>query len=381
MALTTQDFTKGIDFTGINPATGADHNVLIESAFPKEDTDNDGKGLILKTTDSALNTPVVPDASSNNKWRRYLWIRVPHADAADTKPKIYAWNQSANLDPSYLRWIETNIDIEALNANVASAQSDAIEALNKVDNLSNIANTALNNANTALTTANTAKATADGLEGQIDTANDVANDAKTDAANAMAKAIEALTAAGAGITTNKLPYGTAGQRLRTNDGATAAEWTSPKDLYYMVAETKAKNTDCGAAVQNENIRLLNTVVNASAWATLDVGTGKITLKAGTYFIQATVPANLDDGVGRQVFLLKDDNTVILQGTSFKSSAANDLLCLSRICGVFVLAADTVVKISDHWSAAYAQTYALGRAANIGPAETLEYFTTVEIWKQ
>lgn len=377
MALTTQDFTKGIDFTGINPATGADHNVLIESAFPKEDTDDDGKGLILKTTDSALNTPVVPDASSNSKWRRYLWIRVPHADAADTKPKIYAWNQSANLDPSYLRWIETNIDIEALNANVASAQSDAIEALNKVDNLSNIANTALNNANTALTTANTAKATADGLEGQIDTANDVANDAKTDAAAAMAKAIEALAAAGVTLTVNQLPYGTAGQRLRTNNGGTAAEWFSPADLYAKVAETKIKGIDAMDVSTGKNTREINTTVKAASFLTGPVA-NVITLAKGTYYIKALVPGNNGSGAkGHQAYVAKSDETILLSGTSGNMGGDSDSgIFVSEVSGFITLTEDTGLIVMDYWSANRSPSMS---AANVAPSGG-EIYTTLEIWR-
>ena len=103
MPLSDQDLLKGLDFTGINPATGADHNNLLELAAPVSDSASEGKGLIVWTVDSALDTPIVPDASITTKWKRYLWIRVPHSTATNTSPIIYAWNPNVASDPTYLQ--------------------------------------------------------------------------------------------------------------------------------------------------------------------------------------------------------------------------------------------------------------------------------------
>jgi hypothetical protein len=47
MAMTIQDFDKGRDFTGVSPATGGDHNQLVDNAAPHSDNASEGKGITL----------------------------------------------------------------------------------------------------------------------------------------------------------------------------------------------------------------------------------------------------------------------------------------------------------------------------------------------
>src|SRR5436305_2019125 len=99
MALNTQDFDHGIDFTGLPNVTGGDLNNGVDLAQPHQDTATTGKGLILVTKDTALNIPDVPDAVTHTKWKKYTWQRVPFDAAA---PIHYGWNEGAALDGTFL---------------------------------------------------------------------------------------------------------------------------------------------------------------------------------------------------------------------------------------------------------------------------------------
>ena len=92
MALSSQDFSKGLDFTGLGgTASAANHNQLVDQALPKVDSATEAKGLILWTVDSALDTPIVPDPTASAfvaKWKNYIWLRIPHATATSLLPVL-----------------------------------------------------------------------------------------------------------------------------------------------------------------------------------------------------------------------------------------------------------------------------------------------------
>jgi hypothetical protein len=49
---------------------------------------------VINTTDTATNTPTVPDASATTKWQEYIWVRHLAGDDAADKAKFYVWNPS-----------------------------------------------------------------------------------------------------------------------------------------------------------------------------------------------------------------------------------------------------------------------------------------------
>lgn len=172
----SNDFVKGTDFTGLTEANASDLNQLVDSATTQQDTaTSNGKGLVLVTDDSALDTPDVPDAVGTPKWTRYLWARRPHSTSPTTNLIVYAWNDNAVSDPTYLKWVETNsVDVAGLEADIAAAQATADTALATANSAAatagtaqSAANTAVNTANDALSTANTALATASDPLSQI----------------------------------------------------------------------------------------------------------------------------------------------------------------------------------------------------------------------
>ena len=115
-----QDLVKGIDFTGLVTATGADHNTLVDNATTGPDM-----GLVIRTNDTALDVPDVPDAEGVVKWQRYLWVRVPFITDTDRTPTEYFWNGNAPLDATFLRWI-------ALGANISGLQNQILDIEDQV---------------------------------------------------------------------------------------------------------------------------------------------------------------------------------------------------------------------------------------------------------
>lgn len=197
MALTSQDFLKGLDFTGINPATGADHNNLIELAAPASDSASEGKGIVVWTVDSALDTPVVPNAVSVTKWKRYIWLRIPHATATVNTPLIYGWNDAAVSHATYLKWVQSTVDLTDVLADIAALEADTAQLTGDIANANTLASTANTTANTALTNAANALGTANGAAANALTAIGLGNQGITDAAAAQATANTAVTNAAA----------------------------------------------------------------------------------------------------------------------------------------------------------------------------------------
>ena len=124
---TTQDFVKGIDVSSLTEVTATQLNQLVDEATPATD-----QGIVIVTTDSALDTPDVPDAATNTKWKRYLWRRLLHSThvRADDDPGVilYAWDDSASSDATYLKWVRVDLVGSNLNTRVTDAE-DAISAL------------------------------------------------------------------------------------------------------------------------------------------------------------------------------------------------------------------------------------------------------------
>lgn len=157
MPIALFDFTKGLDFTSLISATAADHNSLVDGAVPYA-TD---KGIVMVSTDTALNTPDVPNAAVTTKWKNYIWIRRPHGSASDTTPIAYVWNDND------LKWLRIQADTSVIQAalDALTLRVEDLEAINvTMQALVNAANsnaaTANTNASAALSTANAANANA-----------------------------------------------------------------------------------------------------------------------------------------------------------------------------------------------------------------------------
>ncbi len=131
MAASLQDIKKGIDLTGVGAsATGSQLNQLVDAGAVGDD-----RGMIVETTDTVLDTPDVPDAATNTKWRRFIWRRVPHATATDTTPILYIWKNTATSVATYLKWVVANYGnaIQALDNSLPVKAFDIIIKRPQVD--------------------------------------------------------------------------------------------------------------------------------------------------------------------------------------------------------------------------------------------------------
>lgn len=150
--ITTQDFKKGVDLTGLTIVTGSQVNQLVDAGRAGPD-----KGLIVETTDTALNTPEVPNPDGNYTgvlpiwWKRYRWRRV----LFDGTVKFYYWQESFDPDEFtvYLKWLDEDTVANTALANAIDAQVDATNALSN-------SNVAISTANTANTNATNAQSNA-----------------------------------------------------------------------------------------------------------------------------------------------------------------------------------------------------------------------------
>lgn len=109
MAPSAQDFVKGVDVTGLPEVNDTELNQLVDAAVVAND-----RGLIIASTDSALDVPDVPDPNADpaqDKWKRYVWKRTPDASATDKRPMLYQWEDDADSDATLLKWkliVQTN---------------------------------------------------------------------------------------------------------------------------------------------------------------------------------------------------------------------------------------------------------------------------------
>lgn len=380
MPLTTLDFTEGLDFTGLTSATAADHNSLINLATPKDEGTLGGKGLIIATLDSALNTPVVPDATYVLKWKYYLWIRKPHSTATSTLPIVYAWDDNAEFVATYLKWRVVGVDLTTLEAQVSVLDSDLATVATNVT-------AALNIANAANTLANTANNLAVAADAKADAAITVANALSTTATQALTKANDAITQANtavAAVSSKRLPKdslipGTAGQMLRVNSAGTEVEWFNSKDTY-VKCYANAKQT---LTATEQWVAIAIQAEEQDTGNLCSITSNKITLAAGTYYVNVVIPV---DSLNKAQALLGNNltKTVLLKSTLSEDTDSYTL----HLSGIITLTASTPLDLYiyrsqsgtlSHGSAGIDGAVAGLPAGYANTAETYVY-TTFEAWK-
>lgn len=365
-----QLFTQGLDFTGVANATGSDHNQLINLAVPYDDGAKAGKGMTVISIDSALNTPSIPDASTAGwgAFKRFLWIRLPHASATDQVPIIYAWNDDADdsiciaAGKKWVNILSSSTSFQAqIDALVAITSAQEIE----IGTVSNTANAAQTLATSATTTANTASTTATAANNTANGVNNALNASKPTWDQAAVNANAALAKRNVNDVLN---VGGANQQLRTNAGATAIEWFTPaSQAAFYAVESKPSGTDAGASLVGANVRQLNTSTDVGTGAGLSGGV--ITMPAGTYLVNAfAVCWASGANQGHQVTLKDGAGNYLLSGAPWKNpSASYTSYALSTLTGLITLAAPTNLTLVSYVTNAQV-TYGLGRATSLGPPE-------------
>lgn len=128
--MTSQDLISRMDITALEEVTGSELNQLVNAAYPADD-----KGLIIETTDTALDTAEVPDPDEELEsvtptyWTRYIWKRNPHATDDTNGVRLYVWNPNATEAATFLKWENINSTATEALALAESATADAAEAL------------------------------------------------------------------------------------------------------------------------------------------------------------------------------------------------------------------------------------------------------------
>lgn len=164
---------------------------------------------------------------------------------------------------------------------------------------------------------------------------------------------------------------------RTNDAkfVTAASLAGLPDTAYLefrdekAAGTGAPDSTTGSWVT----RVLNTE-HADAGGHGTLSANKITLAAGTYECQISVPAY---AVGRHQARLQNitDGTTTMVGRSSINSSTATVTTESTITGRFTIAAQKTFEVQQRLASA--QTNGLGAAANFGQTEI---YTVARFWK-
>jgi hypothetical protein len=346
-----QDFSRPIvDFTGINPVTGADHNNLVDLSIPTADIDDTvGKGLNLVTTDSALDTPSVPDASTTTKWKRYQWIRRPFTGATDKRAKAYSWNDDATNDATYLKWqqINSNTDeIDALSIQVSNAVATANDAVITADGAADMTNTAVANANTALLNSTNA----------------------TNSANA------AVVSANGAITTANNAIGIA-NAASLESASTVAEVDKLKQCATII-ETQTLGTGAGNSVAGQNTRLFTTITQNAAFVAFGGDTSILEFQPGTYLFDIAIPCYNTPSVA--LVVNDSDSSVLLNGSlaSPSGSLGDQGTVYSIIKGILTFAVITDIRIDQYCTSA--KTNGLGLFIGAGFGITLETYSQMNV---
>lgn len=371
--LSVNDFLHGVDFTGVNPINAGDLNNVVDLAAPFQDTASEGKGIILWTVDTGPNTPDVPNIATANKWKRYIWLRIPFVGSEIKFPKVYGWNDDSDNDLIYFKWLQLIPDVAQFQA-----QIDAIIA--QLNAFNATVNGAIASANAAAVTANSAFNLATTAQTDADTAQATAVTAQANSANAVSTANNSLTIANAAKTVadaNKTIFqitpGTAGQKIRTNLAASALEYFEDAKNYIRVSETQLVTVDAGNSINGTTVRALNTV-DFDAGNNCSVAGSKLTIKtAGIYKIYGIVPSNAAAGSKSQAYLVDDvTNTKMIKGTSEVATGGGSTK--SILIGFVTLVANQVLRI-DHICNT-ASVGGLGKAAGFD----IEVYTILELWR-
>lgn len=199
MSISVTDFINGVDFDGYGTQTAQMHNQLVSLGTVWTD-----KGLVMRSVDTALNVPDVPNATSTTKWKRYIWLRIPHSTSASTVPMFYAWNDSATSVATYLKWQRIQADFTTVNATIAALQAELDASQLDITANGLTANAASSLASTASNNSTLALANAATVAGNLSTLNAQVNHVTTGLAPTKAIADSALSLATAAVTSVQL---------------------------------------------------------------------------------------------------------------------------------------------------------------------------------
>lgn len=360
--MTSQDLVKGIDITGQEDVTGSQLNQLVDAGRPAED-----KGLQIETTDTAEDTPEVPNPNvelegiTPTHWKRYLWKRAPFTGG---EIKTYQWNESLTSDATFLKWElisesgeEALALAETANNAAINAQADANIAKADATNAVSLANVAVGSAGQAQTDASTA----------------------LNSVNAIGNSVAALQSQ---VATLEETFGAIEIPLPVNKGGTGSAEIPQAQINLGLGKTPVacailKNVQASGVFPESllatvwNKRTLNTLAASAGeigWITLN-GDSTFTLQPGTYIIEASAPGAVVDG---HIARLSRSGTTIALGTSERANSSYGGATASRIDTIISILVALSYQI-DH----FVETAAFG-GSPAGLAGVTELYTVVKI---
>lgn len=345
--MTTQDFVKRLDLTGLTVVGGTDMNQMVDTATVADD-----KGLRIITTDNSDGSPNVPDPDVELEgiiplfWKRYKWVRKPYAGRSETV-REYNWNDNLTSDATYLKW-EQFADIAGLEADIAdaleaaeNAETNATAAVTAATNATNLANTAQETAEDAQTTANLANSKADTNTASLDFyGGEITNltNLYTTLNNTVANISSRITRA---------PIATFwlyDQKVQNTHGGTfnSGVWTN-RDINFRITDNPTYDTYCE----------------------LDSGLKQFTLAQGWWDVEIECPAVFV--TTHQIRLINSDGVVYAYGTS-ASTDTGIAPTFSKIKTTIQIPTGGKTFNVQHYCTLSRADYGFGYAANIAPVE-------------
>lgn len=363
--MTSQDFVKRIDLTGLEDVTGSEMNQLIDTAKTAED-----KGLILVTTDTAFDVPDVPEPDqelegvSVEHWKRYIWLRKPFSIGSYNK--AYAWNDLAESHATLLKW-ELLIDKVELDADILQLQTDVATALQNSINAVNVAEDASTLAQEANVTATTAEQKA-----QTALTNSETN---TEAIADLTERVVALEEGDSGEDIVPVSAGGTGATTVQNALINLGLRRVPLGSWFIY-DVKAQNTGGGsfpAGVWTSREFNTKTFTNQNIEAFLgwDTVAKTLTLFAGVWEVEIEAPA-VTSGLHKIRLISSDEQVIHAYGSNAFGSADAQCITWSKIRCYISLAALSVMKV-QHICSGGNLINGLGIATNLGP----EIYTTMK----
>lgn len=196
--------------------------------------------------------------------------------------------------------------------------------------------------------------------------------------------VEHSTLTGSDLHEPKAIAAAAANRVYVSNGAGSGTWTTvSNDLLAAsakafqaqllhVQDQKAQGTAGGTSV-NGGTRDLNTILTNEISGS-SLASNQITLPAGTYYIEASVPAFFSNNHKAFLFNVTDSGNQI-HGTCEYAPSTNATLSRSLITGRFTIVSSKVFEIR-HTIA----TTRVGDGFGIAAGTGVEVYTDVRIWK-